>query len=63
MCQSIMHGMWIGLLDGLEPAQVSKILKNVHCLSCEMRKRNKIVTEYADRDHALLPGEGISADY
>ena len=58
-----MHGTWAGLPDGLKPAQVSKILKNVHCLSCELSKRNKNPTEQGDVFHASLPGEEISVDY
>jgi hypothetical protein len=63
MYQSIMHGTWTGLPDGLKPAQVNKILKNVHCLSCELSKRNKNPTEQGDGFHASLPGEEISVDY
>jgi hypothetical protein len=63
MYQSIMHGTWTGLPDGLKPAQVNKILKNFHCLACELSKRNKNPTEQGDGFHALLPGEEISVDY
>jgi hypothetical protein len=63
MYQSIMHGTWTGLPDGLKPAQVNKILKNVHCLSCELSKRNKNPPAQGDGFHALLPGEEISVDY
>ena len=63
MYQSIMHGTWTGLPDGLKPAQVNKILKNIHCLSCELSKRNKNTTEQGDGFHALLPVEEISVDY
>ena len=63
MYQSVMHGTWTGLPDGLKPSQVNKILKNVHCLSRELSNRNKNPIEQGDGFHALFPGEEISADY
>jgi hypothetical protein len=61
--QSIMHGTWTGLADGLKPSQENKILKNVHCLSCELSKRNKDPIEQEDGFHALFSSEEISVDY
>ena len=63
MYQSIMHGTWTGLPDGLKPAHVNKILKNVQGLSCELSKRDKNAIEQGDGFHALPPGEEISVDY
>jgi hypothetical protein len=63
MYQSIMHGTWTGLPEGLKPAHVNKILKKAHCLSCEMSKTNNNATKQGDGFHFLLPGEEISVDY
>jgi hypothetical protein len=63
MYQSIMNGTWTGLPTNITPAQVNKILKNIHCLSCELSKRNHDPTKEGDGFHALSPGDEISVDY
>jgi len=63
MYQAIMNGTWTGLPTNITPAQVNKTLKNIHCLSCELSKRNRDATREGDGFHAPTPGEEISVDY
>jgi hypothetical protein len=63
MYQSIMNGTWTGLPPNITPAQVNKTLKNIHCLSCELSKRNRDPTKEGDGFHAPSPGDEISVDY
>jgi hypothetical protein len=63
MYQAIMNGTWTGLPTNIMPAQVNKTLKNIHCLSCKLIKRNRDPTRQGDGFHAPTPGEEISVDY
>ena len=63
MYQAIMNGTWTGLPTNITPAQVNKTLKNIHCLSCELSKRNRDPTKEGDGFHAPSPGDEISVDY
>jgi hypothetical protein len=58
-----MNGTWTGLPTNITPAQVNKTLKNIHCLSCEMSKRNRDPIKEGDGFHAPSPGEELSVDY
>ena len=63
MYQAIMNGTWTGLPPNITPAQVNKTLKKIHCLSCELSKRNCDPTKEGDGLHAPSPRDKISVDY
>ena len=63
MHSAIMNGTWVGLPAGLKAEEVNKVLKSIHCTTCELCKRNKLPTRFGDGVHAAHPGASISVDY